>query len=205
MATHTDSVAQVYAKSLYELAQEAGGESKIQEINDELEQICELARGDRALAEFLRSPIIDKGTRSDSLRKVLSDRVTDLTLRFLLVLNDKGRLGHLEQIAGGFDSLVQDAFGRVEVDVFTPGPLGAEQRDRIKDRIKAALGREPILYEYTDPTMIGGIRLRIGDQLIDASVATQLRRIRDQLVRDGGSALRDRMNDIIDDAGTSSA
>jgi len=200
MASHTDSVSQVYARSLYELAEDAGGHSKIQEINEELEQICELARGDKGLAEFLRSPIIDKGSRADSLRKILSDRVTDLTLRFLLVLNNKGRLGHLESIAGGFDSLMQEAFGRVEVDVFTPGPLGTEQRDRIKDRIQAALGRDPVIYEYTDPSMLGGIRLRIGDQLIDASVSTQLRRIRDQIMRGGRNALRTRMNDIIDDA-----
>jgi F-type H+-transporting ATPase subunit delta len=122
--------------------------------------------------------------------------VTDLTLRFLLVLNEKGRLGHLETISDAYDQLVHAAFGRVEVDVFTAAPLGAGQLDSIRSRIGAILGKEPVLYTYADPAMIGGLKLRIGDQLIDGSVASRLRRIKHSLLASGGHDGAARPDDI---------
>ena len=198
MATHTDAVATVYARSLYSLAEEAGGKDKLVEVGDELEQICELARGDKTLREFFASPIIDVDSRSKALRQMFADRVTDLVLRFLLVLNKKKRLGHLEQINQAFGELIQAAFGRIEVDVWTPGELGEPQREAISDRIRNALGKEPVLHLYTDESMIGGVKLRIADQLIDGSVATRLRRLRQSVATHGTAAIRARMNQIIE-------
>ncbi len=62
--THSDALSLIYARSLYELADEAGGRDKIIEVSEELEQICELVRSDRALREFFASPIIDPSRRS---------------------------------------------------------------------------------------------------------------------------------------------
>ncbi len=199
MAIHTDAIAQVYAKSLYELADDAGGREKIVELAEELEQICELARSDRTFREFLASPIINTKARGEAIRRIFHGRVTDLALRFLLVLNNKARLRRLESISAAFDQLVHEALGRIEVDIYTPGPLGPEQLDTIKQRIQAALGKDPVLYSYTDAAMIGGVRLRIGDQLIDGSVASRLRRLRQHLLTSGGSAVRQRLSKIIED------
>lgn len=201
MANAQDALALVYASSLFELAEEAGGRAKIEEVNDELEQIIELARTDRKFGEFLHSPIIDVNARQEALRAVFNDRVTDLTLRFLLVLNRKGRLSKIEDIAASYDHLMQDSFGRVEVDVFTAGPLGDEARSEIKRMVQAALGKEPVLHSYTDPKMIGGIKLRVGDRLIDGSVASKLRRLKDDLLNEGGAAVRARFDQLIEERG----
>lgn len=199
MATETDALAQVYARSLFELAQEAGGTDKVLEIADELSQVCEMSRADSSFREFLASPIVDVARRGESLRRIFADRITDLTLRFLLVLNKKGRLSHLEPITGAYDLHVHTAFGRIEVDVITPAPMAAEHLEPIKQRIQAALGREPILYQSTDPSMIGGIKLRIGDQLIDGSVANRLRRIRQNLLTSGSARVRDQFERFIEE------
>jgi F-type H+-transporting ATPase subunit delta len=201
MTAHTDALAQVYARSLFELADEAGGRDKIVEVAQELEQTCELARGDRTFAGFLASPIINRAKRGAALRRIFHGNVTDLVLRFLLVLNDRGRLRHLETIDDAFDQLVHEAFDRVEVDVFTPGPLDRGQIDALKQRIGAALGKEPVLYAYTDRTMIGGLKLRIGDQLVDGSVSSRLRRLQQSLLRGGGTAMRDRVERVIEEGG----
>jgi len=198
MAIHTDAISQIYARSLYELADKAGGLEKIFEIGSELEQICELARADRSFAEFLASPIIEKQRRADALGRILRDRITDLTLRFILVVNEKGRLGHLETINGAYDQLVQAAHGRVEVDVFTATTLDETQLATITTRIKAALGRDPVLHTYQDESMIGGVKLRIGDELIDGSVATQIRRLKHRLATTGAAEIRARADRIID-------
>ncbi len=160
-----------------------------------------MARADRAFHEFLSSPVIDRNRRRASLRTIFEDKVTDLMLRFLLVLNEKGRLGHLEQIGDAYDRLVHEAFGRVEVDVFTPMPMEPQQQETLKQRIGSAIGKEPILYAYTDARMIGGLKLRIGDQLIDGSVASRLRRMRQSLLSSGSTALRERIEGIIETEG----
>ncbi len=199
MNRHTDAIANVYGRSLYELAEEAGGHDKIVEVAEELEQTCELARADRSFREFLGSPIIDTTRRGEALKRIFHGKVTDLVLRFLLVLNGNGRLGHLEMIGDAYDRLVHEAFGRVEVDVYTPSAPEADQIDSLKQRIAAALGKEPVVYTYSDPTMIGGLKLRIGDQLIDGSIASRLRRMRQNLLTSGGSMIRERLASIIED------
>jgi len=197
-----DALANVYARSLYELAEQAGGLDKIFEVAGELEQICELARGDAAFAEFLASPIIEKARRGATLGRIFRDQVTDLTLRFLLVVNQKGRLGHLESINTAYDQLVQAAHDRIEVDVITAHAIDAGEQAAIAARIKTAIGKEPVLHPYTEPGMIGGLKLRIGDRLIDGSVATRLRRLRQSLMTSGSTIVRERFDRIIEEGGT---
>ena len=144
------------------------------------------------------SPIIDRNARREALRKIFDGRLTDLTLRFLLVLNDKERLNKLSAIAEAYDHLVQEAFGRIEVDVFTASVLDDEPKAIIRDRIATALGKEPVLHSYADPDMIGGIKLRIADQLIDGSVQTRLRQMKSELLRSGGWKLRNRISEFLE-------
>lgn len=193
----SDALSNVYARSLFELAQQAGGQDKITEVLGELEQIVDLLQTDRAVREFFASPVIDKAKRSASLRKIFGNRVTDLTLRFMLVLNDNGRLNHFQHVAEAVDHLMHEAFGRVEVEVITAAPIDRGQMDVIAAKIRQALGREPVLHPHTEPAMIGGLKLRIGDQLIDGSVANKLRRMKRDLLSDGASRLRDQMSRFI--------
>src|SRR5882672_5119212 len=106
---HSNALSNVYAKSLYELAQKAGGQDKITEVLGELEQLVDLLQTDRGFRGFLSSPVIDRKARSASLRQIFSNRITDLTLRFLLVLNGNGRLNQLASIAEAYDHMVQEA------------------------------------------------------------------------------------------------
>ena len=203
MPTQTDALAGVYARSLFELAQKAGGQDKVTEVLSELEQISELLRSDRGFREFFASPVVDQNARAQSIRSIFSNRVTDLTLRFLMVLNGNRRLGHLEQIFAAYDRMIQEAFGRVEVDVYTAAPLGSQQLETLRDRIKQAINREPVLHPYTEPSMLGGLKLRIGDQLIDGSVAGKLRRMKRDLLNSGGSKLREKLGRFIQEGGPS--
>lgn len=198
MIENADALAKVYARSLFELAMDAGGTEKLMEIADELEQICELAREDKKINLFLSSPVVDSKARGEALSAILTNRITDLTLRFLLVLNNKGRLDRLESIKTAYDQLVQEAFGRVEVDVITPVPIDAESLAMIKGKISTVLGKEPVLHPYVDKKILGGIKLRIGDQLIDGSVQTRLRKLSENLKNNGGAAVRERFEAYMD-------
>ena len=199
MATQTDTLSRIYASSLYELADEAGGRDKILEVADELEQVCELVRSDRQFREMITSPVIDVSRRTDALGRIFGNRVTDLVVRVLIILNPNGRLAHLESIQAAYDQQVQEAFGRIEVDVITASEIDAEARNRIGERIKQALGKEPVMHAYTDPSIIGGVRLRIGDEMIDGSVATRLRRMGTALQQRGSQDIRTQINRFLED------
>lgn len=196
--THSepDALARIYASSLLDLVK-AGGQGKIEDTLGELEDLLELARADRNFNEFLASMILPAAKREQSLKKILTGRVSDLTLKFLLILNRKDRLNHLSSIVAAFEQMVQESYGRVEVDVYTPTSVEPAELAAIKTRLQAMLGREPILHQYSDPSMLGGLRLQIGDQLIDASVETQLRKLRDRINESGAADIRSRASRLI--------
>jgi F-type H+-transporting ATPase subunit delta len=195
-----DAVARVYAQSLLELADAAGGDEKIVETGGELGAITEMIRGDAEVAEFLRSPIIDSEKRAEALRRIFEGRVSDLVLRFMLVLNGKGRLGEFGAMTSAFDQLVNERMGRVEVDVMTvDGSLDPDQLALLGEKVKAKLGKEPVFHQYADDSLIGGLVLRVGDQLIDGSVRGQLRRMREELLVAGSSRVRAGADDFLAD------
>lgn len=197
-----DALAFAYARALFDLVEAEGGRARVEETLGELEEIVELARSESGFGEFLASRILPEGARAGSLRRVFEGRVSPATLRFLLVLNRKGRLAHLPAIVAAFDALAQERFGRVEVDLYTAAPIDAEQLREIRQRLARALGKDVVVHPYTDGSMIGGVRLRIGDRLIDGSIATRLRRLRERLTTEGLARLRVRMDRIIENGGS---
>lgn len=188
--TRPDALSKIYAKSIFELANEAGGQSTVEDILGQLEDILELARSDKQFNEFLSSRVLKQSDRKNSLDAMFRGKVHDLTLKTLLVLNQKGRLSHLVPIVSALDEIVQREMGRVEVDLYTAQSIDQDELEKIKAQLNESLGRETIVHPYTDPSMIGGVRLQIGDKLIDASVQTRLRKMRDQLTEHGTSSLR---------------
>lgn len=198
MDRQTDALAEVYAQSLFELTQESGGDEALQQTQQELEALVELTKAQPDFAAFLHSRVISVEQKQGSLRRMFADdALSDLVLRFLLVLNDKERLYHLAEIGCAFTQILWAHQGRIPVDVYSAEPMDEEQLEQVRLRISAALGKDPILTNRTDPAMIGGLKLRIGDRLIDASVATRLRNIRQSLTGSGAEAIRARFSSML--------
>jgi F-type H+-transporting ATPase subunit delta len=199
MPTQVNDVAKVYAQSLLELAMAQGAEVPAA-VGEELDALCEVARADAGFREFLASPMLERAERHASLERILQGKASDLLMKFVLVLNRKGRLGNLLEIGDAFDQLLQERFGKVEVDVFTVqgGHLSDEVTAAVKARVQAAFGKEAVLHSYRDASMIGGIKLRIGDQLIDGSVATRLRRMQAAMLDAARTDLATRPERFID-------
>ncbi|MGP1310267.1 MAG: ATP synthase F1 subunit delta, partial [Phycisphaerales bacterium] len=160
-----------------------------------------VARWDARFAEFLSSRILATKDRAKSIRAILDGKADPMVVNLLLVLNDKDRLGHLGVIARAYDEIVQEKFGRVEVDVITAAPVDDDQLNALKAKLQARLGKEPVLHRYHDASMIGGLKLRVGDQLFDASIDTRLRRMRQRLSSTGMAAMKARTDRIIEDKG----
>lgn len=197
----TDAVARVYAQSLYELAAADGGPYRAGEIAEELEEIVRLAETDENLAGFLDSRIIPVTKKRQTIDTIFGGRASDLLVRFLKVVNDKERLSHLPEISRALTQLHWEASGKIEVELTTATELGDEELEQIKGRIRDAMGSDPVLTLKTDPRMIGGLRLRVGDQLIDASLATRLGKIRESLTRSGMATIRSRLGQLVEEGG----
>ena len=198
--SNPDALARVYATSLFELAEADGGRDRAEEILGELEDVLEMARQNATFSEFLATRVIARESRDASLVKILEGRASEITVKFLRLLNSKDRLGHLAPIVSAYESKVQDAFGRIEVDLFTAEAIDEATKSTFQTTLSEKLGKDVILHAYTDPKMLGGVKLRIGDQLVDDSLASQLSRMRDRLTTDGNATLRSRASLIIDES-----
>jgi F-type H+-transporting ATPase subunit delta len=195
-----DTLARVYARSLFEMASEQGGQEAIESTLSQLEDIVEFTIEIPSFAEFLTSQILSTENRAASLKKMFKGHCDDVVLYFLLVLNKKERLDRLGTIASAYDELLQKHYGRVEVDVFTAEQIDNDLVETIKARLREMLSKEPIVHRYIDRTMLGGLKLRIGDQLIDNSVSTQLRRIQERLRTKGISEIQTGIESLFGDA-----
>lgn len=198
--SRVNALARVYAASLFELAQADGGLPNCETTGLELTEVAQAAQQDKSFGEFLRSPVVSATEKDQSLRRIFGDgRVSDLLLRFLLVLNKKGRLDQLVGISEAYTQLLWERTGRIEVEVFSAQPLDESLAEIVRQRVGEALGKDAILRNTVDEDLIGGLKLRVGDRMIDASVATRLNRIRETLNTSGAEAVRSRTASLIQD------
>jgi len=186
-----------YAKGLFEACMAAGGREAAESALGELEEILSLTRQMPKFAELLTNPGVTSKDRSAAIDRIFKGRVADSTLRFLQVLSMRGRLTELPAIVASYDAVMQKMLGRVEVDAFTPAALDAATKDALAAKLGAILGRQVVLHSYVDATMIGGLKIRIGDQLLDGSVSTQLRNMQDKVSVAGMANARAAMNRIL--------
>jgi F-type H+-transporting ATPase subunit delta len=180
-------VAEMYARSLFELAEKAGNAD---EIRDELNQLVELLADHAGLWALFEHKAIDGERRAATLRKLFEGRASQLTVNFLLVLNDKGRLGELPAIRIAYDLALKSHLGEIDVEVQSAVALTDQQEADVASRISGAIGAKASIATSVDPALIGGLKIRIQDRLIDASVASRLRKLSDQVIRAGREKLR---------------
>ncbi len=191
-----DAIAVTYARSLFDLSEEAG---VAKEVGDELEQLVALLKAQPELNRMFSLQSIHPTRRAASIEAIFSGRVSDLTCRFLHVLNRKDRLGHLAATTTAFNALLRKKHGEVDVQVWTAAPIDQALYDRLTEKLSAATGRAAVLHHRVDEDLLGGLKLRIGDRQFDGSVAMQLQQLRKQLIDSGQEAARRSMDKVIED------
>ena len=174
------AIADVYAQSLYALADERG---QADEIFEEFEGLIRyLEADDSVFASYLADARVDSDHRKAVLEKVFRGRMSDLLLDALQVLNAKERLGILAVIFERFRVAHEAKRGEVEVHVTTAYPLTDELRAKLSTAVRERTSKTARLIETTDADILGGLIMRIGDTKIDTSVANHLRRVREALI-----------------------
>jgi F-type H+-transporting ATPase subunit delta len=173
-------IARVYADAL--LAQ-ALQQNQAQEILVELEALIhEVFDRHPELEAFLIDSSVGRETKANTIEKVFSNRVSPLLKNCFLVVNDHDRLELLRAIAWAYRQALDEQEGRQQVLVRSARPLAPDQTDRLRSELRTLFQIEPVLKEETDPDLLGGLVVRVGDWVYDASISTQLEILRNQIL-----------------------
>lgn len=176
MTFQPSAVGAPYAKALLALA-----EGQHAAVAEEVDGLLALLAGSPDLRGVLASPAISTAEREAFLRRLFTGRVSDLVLRFLLVVNAKGRAADLGTVLASCAKAFAHAKGEVDVTATLPAEPDAGAAAALKGQIAAAIGKQVHLTVKADPRIIGGLALRVGDTLIDASVSSRLAKLRGRL------------------------
>ena len=164
--------AQRYASALFELAQDKG---KLSDVNRDLSRFTGLAAESADLSRLLASPAFSREAKSDALLKIAdAAELTDLVRSFLGLMAQNGRARDIPGAQRAFDQLYARQRGVKRATVRTAKPITADQRARLEDILAKSVGGDVELSEEVDEALIGGIQLRIGSTLVDASLAAKL-------------------------------
>lgn len=167
------SAARRYTQALKEIAQET---KTFEAWQRDLGTLNALASDPQVVA-FLTSPGVQDAEKFTAVDAVLGDLQPEARTLFHMLI-ERRRLSLLPDIVELFDEAVNEARGVVLVDVTTADALDDAGEALVRERMKSIVGKEVELRLHTDASIIGGIVARIGDQVIDGSVLSQLRRLR---------------------------
>lgn len=175
-------IARNYAETLLALAQRHGGDRTIDEYAAAIDEVAEILDREPLVREFLESPRVAIGAKKKALEASFSGRVPDLFLRFLLVVVEKRRQSVLQQIAEQYHLLVDDLRGLARAEI----ALAREPDDRLRAEIVASLerrlGKKVVPTFAVDPTLVGGIVIRSGGEILDGSLRRRVAGLRRRLL-----------------------
>lgn len=172
-------IARVYAEALFALAARHG---RADEVGDELDGfVAGVLNKDPVVEAFLTSPAVTRRTRGPVLATALADNVSQLVGNFLGVLNQNNRLDLVRAVAAAYRDLLDKRAGRTRVTVRSAVPLTDEQQAELRRTLSGALHKDPVLDLRTDPDLLGGMVVQVGDKVYDTSVRSRLDALRSQL------------------------
>ncbi len=165
------SIARRYARALLDIGRQAG---TVDALGADIAAFLETARGSALLAT-LANPIYTREERRRVLDAVLTKTTpSPMAANFLRLLLDKDRMGALPDVVVAYGELADDVAGRVRATVTMAAPVSDALRATIARALEASTGKTVVLESAVDPSLLGGLTVRVGSRLIDASLRSRL-------------------------------
>lgn len=175
MSIVLSKVAVPYAEALLDLAK---SNDSLKETTNDMNIVSQFLANSSDLKKFLGNPLITKTAKKNVVKDILGEQIDGSTLKFLLLLVERGRIENLDSIAQKFLELSfkQES---IEIAKITSSiQLSAQQQKDIAEKLKVITGAKQIkLALKVDPALIGGFTIEIGSQMIDTSIRGQLKQI----------------------------
>jgi ATP synthase F1 delta subunit len=172
-----EEIAQVYSRSLFEVAREEG---KLDEIREQLGEFADVLAQERNMQLFFFSPQFSTEEKKEGLHKAV-EGADETLVNFLELLLEKHRMPAIFRIRRQFDERWREENQLLPVQVTSAVELDEETVRKIGDEIGERTGRKVDLTSRVDPDILGGIVLRVGNSILDASIRNRLERLRKQV------------------------
>ncbi|HXL99974.1 MAG TPA: F0F1 ATP synthase subunit delta [Rhizomicrobium sp.] len=173
---HNSGLAGRYATAIFELAQD---EHAIDAVERDFAALRDMIHESPDLARLVRSPVFTDEEQKKSLDAVLRRmEAAPLTVRFVLLLAAKRRLFVLTDIIAAFNAMAAKERGEVQAEVTSARALKDSEIEELKRILKSKLGRDARLEAKVDPSLLGGLVVKVGSRMIDSSLRTKLDGIR---------------------------
>lgn len=168
-------IAEPYAQALMSLAQD---KNLSEQFGQDIRALQDLLKNSQDLRLFLESPVVQVADKKAVLEKVVGEDSNSYLKRFLLLLVEKRRIVFLEEVCQQYLELLRKLTNTVLAEVTSTTELSEEQRQSVAERVKALTGAQAVeIKTSVDPDLLGGVVIKVGSQVYDASLRGQLRRI----------------------------
>jgi len=169
------SLAGRYASALFDLARD---QRQIDSVSRSLDALSQAMLDSRDFAELIASPVVSREEAGQALAALAPQLGLDpITSNFVGVLARNGRKGQLRAVIRAFGRLAAEHRGETVAEVVTARPLNDDQVAQLKQRLRARAGRDVSIDAEVNPDILGGIVVKLGSQMIDASIRTKLNRL----------------------------
>jgi F-type H+-transporting ATPase subunit delta len=172
-----EEVARVYAEALFEAARDTG---KLDQIHEQLDEVAEAIAGNHDLQVFLFSPYFSSAEKREGIERAISGAEPEL-VNFLELLIEKHRMPAIFRIRERLDELWAHENKQLDVTVTSAIDLDKSVIDHIRDQIEKQTDRTVELTAEVDPDILGGLVLRVGNMVLDASLRSKLERLRKEV------------------------
>jgi F-type H+-transporting ATPase subunit delta len=161
-----------YAKALFDLARD---HDKVETVGSGLSSVRKLILTSPVLKQALSNPTLNRQQQAAAIKDIsLSLKGPEILGSFMEKLVEAGRMPHLDQIEKIYKSLVSEEKGEERIEVISSHPLTTSQATLLKDKLKKVFPRTLTLTFVNDSSVLGGIMVRVGSRVIDATLVTQL-------------------------------
>lgn len=174
-----EEVAEVYARALFEVARD---HDRLDPIHDQLDQFADALEQNRDMAVFFFSPHFSTEEKCSALHRAIEGADPAL-MNFLEALIERHRMPVIFRARTRFDEMWEDERKLLGVEVTSAVALGEETVRSIGERIRAQTGRQVQLSSRVDPDILGGLVLRVGNFILDASIRNRLEQLRKQVAQ----------------------
>jgi F-type H+-transporting ATPase subunit delta len=174
-----EEIARVYAEALFEVAKERG---KLDRIRDQLGELVDVLQRNRDLQVFFFSPYFSSGEKREGMERAISGAEPEL-INFLELLIDKHRMPVIFRLRTRFDELWAEENKLLEVTLTSAVELDPDIVKRVGGEIERQTGRKIELESAVDEGILGGLVLRVGNMVLDASLRNKLEKLRKQVAQ----------------------
>lgn len=174
-----ERIAETYSSAIFELGQESG---LLPQFDTDLSYVQDLFSTHEELRQILINPMLEVAGKKKILEQIFGSEVHPLIMNFLYVMVDRRRSPYIMETARAYVKRSRETRGILEAKVTVIEPLSETMREKVLKKLQDITGKECVIEEYVEPSILGGMVIQVGDTRIDGSMARRLEELKKSLL-----------------------